>query len=556
MGTFKLIEPFLKKYKYNLLIYSICVLIAYPLESIYLPKLFSSFFDELNTNISKDVFIKYFLYFIGFIFITAVAQFLTNKMDSFLIPTFNESVSNTFFKKILEFYENNYADLELGKIQLRINYLPSILREITTDLFNWVIPKMLTIIFVNYYFFTQDVGFGIISVVSIIILLGFNFLHFNECINLSNDRYDNFEYKSEQLQDKLSNLASIYSAGVLNEEVKEFEDINKKFKIKHINSMRCNQKIKNMNSIIWINIIFIVLCVYIVYIFYNNKIDKKQLVSLFMMLIFYIPSLNSVVTYIPDYTHHLGIINGISEYIDMIHTPRLDKPNIIVQNGNLEIKNLNFGYSENKLLFSNFNLSIKNKERVAIIGPSGNGKSTLIKLILGYYQVINSTIIIDNQDINKHNLISLRKQITYLNQNTRLFNKTIFENINYGNNISKEDIYKLYEKYKLDKIFNNIPNGLDYLVGVNGESLSGGQKQIVLLLRNYFKDNKILILDEPTAALDNHSRLIVLEIIKDMAKNSTLIIITHDMKNLDIVNRQIILENGKIKSDQLKHMYE
>lgn len=549
MGTFKLIQPFIKKYKYNLLVYSICVLIAYPLESIYLPKLFSNFFDELNKNISQEIFIKYFLYFIGFIFITATAQLLTNRMDSFLIPTFNESISNTFFKKILEFYENNYADLELGKLQLRINYLPSILREVTTDLFNWVIPKILTIIFVNYYFFTQDTIFGLISIGSIFILLSFNFLYFNECISLSNDRYDNFEHKSEQLQDKLSNLSAIYSAGVLNEEVGEFEDINKKFKIKHINAMKCNQKIKNMNSIVWINIIFIVLCVYIVYLFYNNKIDKKQLVSLFMMLIFYIPSLNSVVTYIPDYTHHLGIINGISDYIDMIHTPRIEKPNIIIQNGNLTIKNLNFGYNKDKEIFSNFNLSIKNGEKVGIIGPSGNGKSTLIKLILGYYQIPDNTMFIDNQDINKHNLISLRKQITYLNQNTKLFNKTIFENINYGNDITKEDVYNLYEKYDLQKIFNNIHNGLDYVVGVSGESLSGGQKQIVLLLRNYFRNNKIIILDEPTAALDNNSRLIVLKIIKDMSINSTLIIITHDMKNLEIINRQIILENGKIKND-------
>jgi ATP-binding cassette subfamily C protein LapB/adhesin transport system membrane fusion protein len=133
-----------------------------------------------------------------------------------------------------------------------------------------------------------------------------------------------------------------------------------------------------------------------------------------------------------------------------------------------------------------------------------------------------------------------------------LFNKSVFENINYGNNINKEDIYNLYKKYDLEKIFNNIPNGLDYIVGVNGESLSGGQKQIVLLLRNYFKDNKIIILDEPTAALDNNSRIVVLKIIKDMSIKSTLIVITHDMKNLELINREIILEGGKIKSDKRK----
>jgi ABC-type bacteriocin/lantibiotic exporter with double-glycine peptidase domain len=168
---------------------------------------------------------------------------------------------------------------------------------------------------------------------------------------------------------------------------------------------------------------------------------------------------------------------------------------------------------------------------------------------MGYYSVDDDTILIDDQDINKFNLNSLRKQITYINQNTKLFNKTIFENIKYGNNITNEEIIAIYEKYNLQRIFKNIPNGFDSKVGVNGDSLSGGQKQIILLLRNYFKLNKIFILDEPTAALDNETREIVIQIIKDMIKDSTLIIITHDMNNLELINRKIKIESGKIILD-------
>jgi ABC-type bacteriocin/lantibiotic exporter with double-glycine peptidase domain len=268
-----------------------------------------------------------------------------------------------------------------------------------------------------------------------------------------------------------------------------------------------------------------------------------------MILILYIPCLNTVITYLPDYTNHLGIIKSVDTFIDTIHKENAKKPDIKIFNGDLKIINLNFGYTPEKQLFTNFNIIINSKEKIAIIGPSGNGKSSLIKILMGYYNVPDNTILIDNQDINKFNLNSLRKQITYINQNIKLFNKTIYENIKYGNNITDEDIIKVYNKYNLERIFKNIPNGFNTNVGVNGDSLSGGQKQIILLLRNYFKFNKICILDEPTAALDNETRLTVIDIIKDMSINSTLIIITHDMNNLELINRKVKLENGLIVSD-------
>jgi len=281
----------------------------------------------------------------------------------------------------------------------------------------------------------------------------------------------------------------------------------------------------------------------------QDKIKKQNLITLFMILIFYIPCLNTIIVYLPDYTNHIGVIKSVDNFIDTIHKKNLKKPNIEIKEGNITINNLNFGYTDDKLLFSNFNININAKEKIGLIGPSGNGKSTLIKIIMGYYSVHDNTIFIDGQDINKFNLNSLRKQITYINQNTKLFNKSIFENIKYGNNITNENIINIYNKYNLERIFKNIPNGFNTNVGVNGESLSGGQKQIILLLRSYFKSSKIYILDEPTSALDNITRETVINIIKDMSHNSTLIIITHDINNLELINRKIKIINGSVISD-------
>ena len=550
MGSFKLIEPFIKKYKLSLILYTICILLSYPLESIVIPEIFSSFFESLrSTNEPQNEVYVIFMIKIGFfMLIIIIAQLITSKLDVYLIPQFNEMISNTIFEKIIKYYENNYTDLELGKILTRINGLPSTLREVTTDLFNWVVPKLLTIIVINYYFLANNITLGLLSLIILLLIFWNNYTSFQPCIELSYQRYINYEQKSEILQDKLSNLYSIYSAGNVENEIKDFNNISYQFRRIHEKSINAAHKLKNMNSIMTSSILIILSC-YIIYLYKSNQIEKKKLVTLFMILIVYVPCLNTIITYLPDYTSHLGMIKGVDNFIDTIHAKNLKKPDIKICKGVIQIKNLNFGYNKDKNLFNNFNITINSNDKIGLIGPSGNGKSTLIKILMGYYNVNDNTILIDNQDINLFNLNSLRKQITFINQNTKLFNKTIFENIKYGNNISNDEILNVYNKYNLERIFKNIPNGFNNNVGVNGDSLSGGQKQIILLLRNYFKSNKICILDEPTSALDNETRETVVKIINDMSKDATLIIITHDMNNLKLIDRQVKLENGVIISD-------
>ena len=395
------------------------------------------------------------------------------------------------------------------------------------------------------YFYTHDKILGIGSFSILFLILYYNINAFKKCVCISNKKYTTFETKSEELQDKLSNLYSIYSSGTINSELDNFKKVSNNFKSIHNESMTCNHNIKTKNSF-FSTLIFITMCCYIVMIYKSSKITKDTLITLFMTLIFYLPCLNTIITYLPDYTNHLGIIASLDDFIDDIYEETEEKPDITVTNGNITITNLNFGYDKSKQLFNNFNLEINSLDRIAIIGPSGNGKSTLIKLIMGYYQVPLNTIFIDNQDINRYNLNSLRKQITFINQNTKLFNKSIYDNIKYGNTISNKDIDNIYNKFNLERIYKNLIYGFDTIVGVNGDLISGGQKQIILLLRNYFKKNKIIILDEPTAALDDDTRKTVIEIINIISKNSTLIIITHDENNLSIVNYKIKLVNGAI----------
>jgi ABC-type multidrug transport system fused ATPase/permease subunit len=545
MDTLKIIEPFFYENKKILIVYTIFVLLSYPLESVIIPKMFSKFFKTIESGLTNERLLDFFKNFILLMTFTNIAQLVCSKLDTIIIPKINQYTTNKLFEKILTFYENNYADLELGKIVSRINSLPSILRELTTDLFNWIIPKLFTIIIINLYFTYHNKILGLISFIFLFGILYYNYNKYIDCIELSNKRYLSYEEKAESVQDKLSNLYAIYSSSKINYEINDFKTVTHKFKNNQENAMLCSNNIKNTNNLLTL-VFFMIMLFYTAELMKQNIIDQEKLVSIYMMLIFYVPCLNTIITYLPDYTNHMGIISSVNEYMKLINVDKIEKENININQGEINIKNLSFGYSNDKKIFDNFNLYIKPKSKIAIVGPSGNGKSTLIKLIMGYFKINNESIFIDGQDINKYNLGSLRSQISYINQNTKLFNKTIYENIQYGNNMSKDDINNLIKKYELEQIFKNISDGFDTNVGVNGDSLSGGQKQLIQLLRCYNKNNKIIILDEPTSALDSVTKKAVINIIKDISKDATLIIITHDATNLELINESIKIVNGKI----------
>jgi subfamily B ATP-binding cassette protein MsbA len=169
---------------------------------------------------------------------------------------------------------------------------------------------------------------------------------------------------------------------------------------------------------------------------------------------------------------------------------------------------------------------------------------------MGYYKVQDNVIFIDNNDLNSFNLNELRRQISYVNQTSKLFNTTILENIQYGNNMSEKTITDKCNEIGVMQIFKNLKDGLHTTVGVEGSKLSGGQRQIIHILRCIFKKNKIVILDEPTTAIDNENKKNILNAILELSKDSTLIIITHDYELLPIVRRIIKIDAGVIVSDK------
>ena len=227
----------------------------------------------------------------------------------------------------------------------------------------------------------------------------------------------------------------------------------------------------------------------------------------------------------------------------------LGKINLKKAKGKLEFINVCFTYPNNKKpVLSNINFNIKAGEKVALVGKSGGGKTTLLNLIPKFYDISSGSILLDNLDINEISNNSLRKNLALVSQDTILFNDTIFNNIAYGNlkSISLEKVKKAAKAANALEFINELPNGFNHVIGDRGVRLSGGQKQRIAIARAILKNAPILLLDEATSALDSESERLVQAALDNLMTNKTSIVIAHRLSTIKNADKIIVMDQGKI----------
>lgn len=213
----------------------------------------------------------------------------------------------------------------------------------------------------------------------------------------------------------------------------------------------------------------------------------------------------------------------------------------------IEIKNLNFSYSDERQALNNINLTFEKNKKYAIVGESGSGKSTLTKLLMRYYKNYNGEILIDNKNLQKILSHDLYKNISMIQQNVFMFDDSIKENIKLYADYSDDEILEVCGRSGLSNLISILPNGINSLVGENGNKLSGGEKQRIAIARSLINDTKILILDESTSALDNETAY-NLETSLLSINDLTLVVVTHKLiKNILLSYDEIIvMKDGMI----------
>lgn len=545
------LKQFAKENKGYMLGYFL-VSLGSPLAEVLLPHLYGRAVDCISqgapvTKTFRNITLLWIL--------TQSLYTLMDKLDTVIIPRLQSYIRINIVDNVIKSFEENYQDLELGEITATIIKLPSVVQDLAQQFRQVIIPTTLILITAMGYIFSISRELGIIFLAGLLIFLTAIKFFVSSCMEVSNNFDSAHTQIHETLEDVLSNLVNVYSSGTTAQELQSIENAQIELETMHSKTIDCASKFKK-----WFNISYLVLFASVnimaYHLFKQKKIELNSLISVFIVNLYLLDSLKEVSSGIRNIVYNIGVLITTQNYLDELAThinTKKDKATISsipfeVKSGDIHFKNICLKYNgAADYLFHNLNLHIPSKQRVALMGKIGSGKSTLINLLLRL-KPYEGIITIDNIDIATLPIAELRSNISYVSQQPRMFNRSVYDNILYGCKGTKKDVDELLQKFELQSVFGD--KNLDDDVGKNGERLSGGQKCVLALLRCFFKNSKILLLDEPTSALNKDMKVYVMKILQNLMRNKTVIIITHDDEILSFVDRCITFDNGKIIQDE------
>ncbi|MEK8127881.1 ABC transporter ATP-binding protein [Paenibacillus filicis] len=502
-----------------------------------------AFYDKDTTAFLNLCFIYAgILLFNQFILMT-----LNNLISSQLMTGFVFDIRRALFTKILHKKGKDLFGMYSGDMISRMN-------NDTKDIMNfvfqsglWGYSNFLHILFAVSFMFYYNILLGVFTVVLVPVVF-FTSKHFKKkSQNVRNDISKEQGKLSSYLFEIVKNLQEIK---ILNarKQVTRFY-LRKTAAINKMNvvSGRIDVTAERVNSFIMLiaQLVIFVTCAYFI------VKDHMQLgvfvaaVSYFNMAVTYFSTINGRIVEVGkqlvSIKRVVDILNEDEEDYKESHPPKQ------ITAGTIEFNNVTFGYTEDKHVLNGFNLRVEAGSTIGIVGKSGAGKTSMANLLYNLYNVDGGELLIDGMNVNEYNLHSLRSQVGIVHQETILYDHTLRYNLSFTNNKDHDDLLmEALKKAALYDIFLTLPNGLDTLLGTDGQQLSGGQKQRLAIARILVKNPKILIFDEATSFLDSQNEALIRNMIRDMSKDRTLIIIAHRFSTIKSCDKIAVLADGVV----------
>ena len=285
------------------------------------------------------------------------------------------------------------------------------------------------------------------------------------------------------------------------------------------------------------------------YCVYRGVINVGDMVAYMLFINMFVNPIKKLIQFVEMFQNAITGYTRFQELMNIeVEQEEPDAVDLKDVRGEITFHNVSFQYNEGKEVLSNISMTFPQGEMVAIVGPSGGGKTTLCHLIPRFYEITQGSICIDGQDIRKVTRRSLRSKIGIVQQDVFLFTGTIFDNIAYGKlGASREEVYEAAKKANIHDYIMSLPEGYDTFVGERGVKLSGGQKQRISIARVFLKNPPILILDEATSALDNVTENYIQDSLDELCKNRTTIVVAHRLSTIKNADEIIVMDRDGIQ---------
>ncbi len=548
-NNFKILWHYLKDDKIKLIIYILLVLCT------YLPVLFAAYFwgKALEFLILKDVynFAKYLVLWEGiYILVFSVLQVPTNKLYNYLEIKFIQNVSLDLYKKIDSLPAKAFEDIGVGEFINRLYNDPDRVMELLAKLIK-LACKSLAVVIILFLAFSISFIIGFEVIIFGFIMGYISTKYFPKIKKTQEDIKKQSDAYVKTATENITGIREIKSLGIK-------RNIETNIKNQLTGLFTNTKKIKNYEA--WYyslnNLSYYILQLIILLTAGYYFIQGKITYATFIMLEMYIWRIDEVVESISEfgvsYNKVTVSLKRIGEIINnkLYQDEKFGDKTLTNNKGIVEFKNVKFKYSEEEdYTLTGLNLQLLPNKKIAIVGKSGNGKSTIFNLLLRYFDATSGEILIDGINIKDLTEKSLRNNISIIRQAPFLFNLSIIDNFRLvKKDVTLKEVRKYCKRAYIDDYIMSLPKKYNTVIGEGGINLSGGQKQRLAIARTLMLNTKIILFDEATSALDNESQEYIKKTIDDLVKDHTVIIVAHRLSTIvdaDVIN---IIDKGKLES--------
>lgn len=548
-NSFKLIFHYLKEDKVKMILLVILMICNY-IPDLCCPIFIGKALEFLLLK-KYALFVKYLvLYFSGYVIVYGVLLIPRMILYNKLQMSFINKVCKDMYNKYQNLPAIAFEKAGVGELINRLSSDPDRVLDLLNQLVKMILKIIMALIIVVVSF-KISIFIGIEITIFAIIMGIISSKYFPVIKNTQKEIKKESDKLIKRATENLTGIREIKALGIKNNMINLINNDIDNYCNKSLKINRYESVYNGLNNIVYYVLQFIILLT-CGYLFIKGHI----VYSVLMMVHTYIWRIDEVAETLSSFGVNYNKVKVSLSRIDEVVNNKIFKDeiygdiNLNNPKGNVTFKNVSFKYTKKEnLTLDNLSLNIKTNQKTAIVGRSGNGKTTIFNLLLRYFDVTSGEVLIDGVDIKDLTEESLRKTISCVRQNPFLFNMSIFDNFKIVKpDITLKEVKEVCKRAYIDEYIESLPKKYNTIIGEGGINLSGGQKQRLAIARTLLLNTKIILFDEATSALDNESQKYIKMTIDDLTKDHTIIIIAHRLSTIIDADEILVIENGKLES--------
>ena len=484
----------------------------------------------------------------------AIVYLLSAALGAMTTAVMNYSVSSFFTCKIRVKMSEKIAKIPIktvdstpnGEIISRMTNDVSIMGGSIHDIFGVVINGVIQLVMISVIIFTRDaimavavIVFVPLSLILSAVLASKSEKHFNESRTLSGKLYSICE-------ENLSCFDAVKIFSIEGSQNEKYRDVTKKYATHAQKGYFISGLVSPVVGLIN-HISYVAICVIGAYLVINGRVDVGALVAFIMYTKLFSGPLESIANGMSMIQSTVASARRVYEYLDGEEMDEVAPTDCKDVRGEVKFEDVSFSYVPEKPLIEHLNLHVRPGQKVAIVGPTGGGKTTIVNLLMRFYDSVSGKILVDGRDITEMNRSDVREMFGMVLQDTMLFSGSVYDNIAYGKEgATREEVMEAAKKAHIDRFVDALPNGYDTEINEDSTNISAGQKQLLTIARAYLSARPILILDEATSNVDTRTELLIQKTMDELMKGKTAFVIAHRLSTIEDADVILVVDNGSI----------